>query len=130
MQTKKPAAKTRRKGHTCPNVIIHVKATYNNTIVTATDPTGATLCWASAPNVGFKGSKKSTPYAAGMAVAKVMEELRPYSVQEVEIRIKGVGAGRESAVRAVAASSVQITTIKDLTPLAHNGCRQKKQRRV
>lgn len=125
----KSVAKNKKK-QSCSLAIIHILATYNNTIITATDYSGAVLCWSSASRAGFRGSKKSTPYAAGVAASQVMEQLRSFSVQEVEVRLKGPGSGRDSAVRAISVAPVEILLIRDVTPVPHNGCRQKKQRRV
>ncbi len=110
--------------------IVHIKATFNNTIVTFTDPKGETLCWDSAGTIGYKGSKKSTPFAAQRAAIKAIEKAKKMGVREVEIRVKGPGAGREAAIRSIADSGLEITAIEDVTPLPHNGCRPKKRRRV
>ncbi|MCR4419487.1 MAG: 30S ribosomal protein S11 [Clostridia bacterium] len=110
--------------------IAHIKSTFNNTIVTITDKSGNTLSWASAGTVGFKGSRKSTPYAAQMAAEAAAKEALGYGMKEVECRVKGPGAGREAAIRSLQAAGLEITVIKDVTPIPHNGCRPPKRRRV
>ncbi len=110
--------------------IAHVKATFNNTVVTITDLNGDTLCWATAGTMGFKGSRKSTPFAAQRAAEKVAEQAQKMGVRQVEVRVKGPGSGRESAVRAMQAAGLEIKSIEDVTPLPHNGCRPRKKRRV
>ena len=108
----------------------YVQATYNNTIVTLTDLNGNTLAWSSAGNCGFKGPKKATPYAAGMIVKAAADRVKEIGLKEINVFVKGVGAGRDSAVRALNANGFQVLSIKDLTPLPHNGCRPRKPRRV
>ncbi|HIP42812.1 MAG TPA: 30S ribosomal protein S11 [Aquifex aeolicus] len=110
--------------------IVHIYTTFNNTIVNVTDMQGNTIAWASGGTVGFKGTRKSTPYAAQLAAQKAMKMAKEYGLQEVEIWVKGPGAGRESAVRAVFASGVKVTAIRDITPIPHNGCRPPARRRV
>ena len=110
--------------------IAHVKATFNNTIVTITDLNGEVLCWASAGTVGFKGTRKSTPFAAQRAVERVASAARKFGMVEVEVHVKGPGSGRESAITALQASGLRIQSIEDVTPLPHNGCRPAKRRRV
>lgn len=110
--------------------VVHINATFNNTIVTFTDSTGATLCWASAGTIGFAGSKKSTPFAAQRAAEQASEKAKRYGVREVEVRITGPGAGRESAVTALTMSGLIVRGVEDVTPLPHNGCRPRKRRRV
>lgn len=110
--------------------IAHVKASFNNTQVTITDVNGETLAWDSAGTVGFKGARKSTPFAATRAAENCAAKAKKYGLQEVEVRVKGPGAGRESAVRAIQAVGLEISIIKDVTPVPHNGCRPPKQRRV
>lgn len=110
--------------------VAHVKATYNNTVVTLTDPSGNVLSWASAGLAGFKGPKKSTPYAAQIITRIAVEKAKEYGLNEVNVLVKGVGTGRESAIRALNANGLIITSIKDVTPIPHNGCRAKKPRRV
>jgi small subunit ribosomal protein S11 len=110
--------------------VAHVKATYNNTIVTLTDLTGNVLSWASAGMAGFKGAKKSTPYAAQIIVRIAVEKAKEFGLSEVSVFVKGVGTGRESAIRALNANGLIVSSIKDVTPIPHNGCRPKKPRRV
>jgi len=110
--------------------IVHIKATFNNTVITVTDPSGEVLCWNSAGTIGFKGSRKSTPFAAQRAAETVAEKARKLGVREVEVRVKGPGSGRESAVTALQAAGVSVRSIEDVTPLPHNGCRPRKKRRV
>jgi len=113
-----------------PRAIIHIKATFNNTIVTVTDLTGQTLCWVSAGSLGFKGSRKSTPFAAQQTAGAAAQKAARFGVKEVEVRVKGPGAGRESAITALQATGMDIKAIEDATPIPHNGCRPKKKRRV
>ncbi len=108
----------------------YIQATFNNTIISVTDQNGDVLGWSSAGMVGFKGPKKATPYAAGQVVKKVAENLEPYGIKEVVIFIKGIGGGREGAIRAFNANNIQVLSIKDVTPIPHNGCRPPKRRRV
>jgi len=108
----------------------HILATFNNTIVSITDATGAVIGWSSAGKVGFKGSRKSTAYAAQMVAQDACRQAMGHGLREVEVRVKGPGSGRESAVRAIQAVGLDISTIKDVTPVPHNGCRPPKQRRV
>ena len=108
----------------------YIKATYNNTIITFTDSSGNTLAQCSAGQVGFRGPKKSTPYAAGAIIKKAAEKVKPYGLREVNVFVKGVGSGREAAIRALNANGINVLGIKDVTPIPHNGCRPKKPRRV
>ncbi len=108
----------------------YIKATYNNTIVTFTDLNGDSLGQSSAGQVGFRGPKKSTPYAAGVIIQKAVEKIKPYGLKEVSVFVKGIGGGREAAIRALNANGIQVLSIKDITPIPHNGCRPKKPRRV
>ena len=110
--------------------IAHIKATFNNTQVTITDTNGETLCWDSAGTVGFKGSRKSTPFAAQRAAEKCALAAKKSGVVELEVRVKGAGSGRESAITALQAAGMRIASIEDVTPLPHNGCRPRKKRRV
>ncbi len=110
--------------------IAYIKATFNNTIVTMTDAGGDVICWATAGTVGFKGSRKSTPFAAQRAAETVAEKASKVGVREVDVRVKGPGAGRESAITGLQASGLAIKSIEDVTPLPHNGCRPPKRRRV
>jgi len=109
---------------------VHVYASFNNTIVTVTDPDGNTLCWGSAGSVGFKGSRKSTPFAARLAAEQAIKAAQNIGIQEVDLFVKGPGPGRESAIRAVQSMGLKVKSISDITPVAHNGCRPPKKRRV
>ncbi|MEK7072637.1 MAG: 30S ribosomal protein S11 [Patescibacteria group bacterium] len=108
----------------------YIKSTYNNTIVTFTDQNGNVLSWSSAGQCGFKGPKKSTPYAASMIVKDAFEKAKKYGLKEVAVFVKGIGGGREAAIRALNANGINVNNIKDVTPIPHNGCRAKKPRRV
>src|ERR687885_488512 len=108
----------------------HIKSTFNNTIVTITDPMGAVISWASAGNVGFKGSRKSTPFAAQMAAEAAARRAMEHGVRKVDVLVKGPGSGRETAIRSLQASGIEVAVIKDVTPIPHNGCRPPKRRRV
>ncbi len=110
--------------------IAHIKATFNNTIVTITDTNGDALCYASAGTVGFKGSRKSTPFAAQRAAEVAAERASKFGVKEIEVRVKGPGSGRESAITALQAAGLNVKAIEDVTPLPHNGCRPPTKRRV
>jgi small subunit ribosomal protein S11 len=113
-----------------PFAIAHVHASFNNTVITITDQTGAVLSWSSAGCVGFKGSRKGTPFAAQMAAQAAGNAAREHGVKQLEVRVKGPGAGRESSVRALQSIGMEVKTIKDVTPIPHNGCRAPKRRRV
>ena len=126
-KTKKPR---RREKKNVSHGQAHIKSTFNNTIVTITDLDGNTLSWASAGNVGFKGSRKSTPFAAQVAAERAGRAAQECGVKNIEVRIKGPGPGRESAVRALNAVGLKISSIADVTPVPHNGCRPPKRRRV
>lgn len=127
---------TRRKGglrrvkRTLSSGQVHVYATFNNTIVTITDNQGNTVAWGSAGSVGFKGSRKSTPFAARLAAEQAIKSAMAMGLQEVELYVKGPGPGRESAIRAVQAQGLKVVSITDVTPVPHNGCRPPKKRRV
>ncbi len=110
--------------------IAHVKASFNNTTVTITDTKGETLCWASAGTAGFKGSRKSTPFAGQSAAQQAAEKAAKFGIKELEVKVKGPGSGRESAITALEAAGMSIKSIEDVTPLPHNGCRPRKKRRV
>ena len=110
--------------------VVHIKATFNNTHITIAGPNGDTVSWGSAGAVGFKGTRKSTPYAAQRAADHAAGQAMRHGLKEVEVRVKGVGSGRESAIRALANSGLRISLIEDVTPLPHNGCRARKRRRV
>ena len=107
-----------------------IQCTYNNTIITLTDLNGAVLGWSSSGHMGFKGAKKSTPYAATQVVADVTEKVKKYGIQELEVFIKGVGSGREASIRALSNNGFNLTGIKDITPIPHNGCRPRRPRRI
>ena len=113
-----------------PSGVVHIQATFNNTIVTITDKEGKTVCWSSTGNVGFSGSKKSTPFAAGIAADTAAKKARDCGMKEVDVEVKGPGSGRESAIRSIQAAGLTIRSIKDVTPIPHNGCRPPKRRRV
>ena len=110
--------------------IAHVRATFNNTIITITDTNGETLAWSSSGSIGYKGSRKSTPFASQRAAEKVADAVKKMGVHEIDVKVKGPGSGRESAIRALHNSGLDIKVIEDVTPLPHNGCRPKKRRRV
>jgi len=110
--------------------IVHIMATFNNTIVTIADRQGNTMAWSSCGSVGFKGSKKSTPFAAQIAAKNAAKKALEQGVKDVEVYVKGPGSGRESAIRAIQAAGLRISAIKDVTPIPHNGCRPPKRRRV
>ena len=110
--------------------VAHVNATFNNTMITITDAQGKTIAWASAGGMGFKGSRKSTPYAAQMAAEEAGKKAQEHGVKTLEVQVKGPGSGRESALRALQAVGLTITSIRDVTPIPHNGCRPPKRRRV
>lgn len=110
--------------------VAHIKSTFNNTIVTITDRTGNCVSWSSAGSLGFKGSRKSTPFAAQMAAEAAAKEAMDHGMKEIEVTVKGPGSGREAAIRAIQAAGLEVNTIKDVTPIPHNGCRPPKRRRV
>ena len=124
MASKKKIRKNVLKG------VAHIKATFNNTMITITDVNGETLCWDSAGTVGFKGSRKSTPYAAQIAAEDAGRKAMEHGMRTLEVNVKGPGSGRESALRALQAVGFTITAIRDVTPIPHNGCRPPKRRRV
>ncbi len=121
---KKKIKMVHRKG------VVHILSTYNNTIITITDPMGNALTTTSSGQSGFKGPKKATPYAASIIVGKAVEKAHEYGLEEVDVLVKGVGGGRDSAIRALNANGLRVLSIKDVTPIAHNGCRPRKPRRV
>lgn len=128
MALKKRGAKKEKKNISIGTA--HVQATFNNTVVTITDQVGNVITWASAGNLGFKGSRKSTPYAAQMAAEAAAKRAMDSGMRQVDVLVKGPGAGRESAIRALQAAGLDINLIKDVTPVPHNGCRPPKRRRV
>jgi len=133
----KAAAKTGKKKtfkkkekRIVPVGIVHIQTSFNNTQVTVTAPDGKVVCWSSAGSLGFKGSRKGTPFAAQQAAMRAANAARDHGMRSVEVRVKGPGAGRESAIRALATAGLEVRTIKDATPVPHNGCRPPKRRRV
>lgn len=124
VKSRKKVKKVVKKGQA------HIQATYNNTIVTLSDQQGNVLSWSSAGGNGFKGAKKATPYAAGIIVKNAVDKAKEYGLTDVEVFVKGVGAGREAAIRALHSNGLNVFSIKDMTPIPHNGCRPKKPRRV
>ncbi|MBI5378563.1 MAG: 30S ribosomal protein S11 [Nitrospirae bacterium] len=129
MVTPKRRSGKKEKKHVTTG-IAHIHASFNNTIVTITDPQGNVLAWSSAGHMGFKGSRKSTPFAAQMAADASAKRAMEHGVRQVEVCVKGPGSGRESAIRSLQAAGLEITVIKDVTPVPHNGCRPPKRRRV
>lgn len=125
---KAPAKKKEKRS--VPSGRVYINATFNNTIVSITDDSGNVIAWSSSGHLNFKGSRKSTPYAAQMAARDAAEKSRDYGLREVDVLVKGPGIGRESAIRAVANEGIRIRQIRDITPLPHNGCRPRKRRRV
>ncbi len=131
MAKKKERKRGRRKEKkTVPHGILYIHSTFNNTIVTVSDREGNVLTWSSGGLVGFKGSRKSTPFAAQLATERVLKDAENYGIQTLDIRVKGPGAGRESAIRSVGSTKFKVRSIKDITPIPHNGCRPRKKRRV
>jgi len=129
----KGAAKTKVRRKERKNVLVgqaHIKSTFNNTIISITDPTGAVISWASAGTVGFKGSRKSTPYAAQMAAEAAGRRAMDHGMKRVDVFVKGPGSGRETAIRSLGAVGLEVGAIADVTPMPHNGCRPPKRRRV
>ena len=124
------AARKKRARKNVVKGVAHIHSTFNNTIVTITDEAGSVLTWSSAGALGFKGAKKSTPYAAQMAAEAAATNAKDYGVKTVDVNIKGPGSGREAAIRALQACGIEVTSITDVTPVPHNGCRPPKRRRV
>lgn len=124
-----PVKKKKRTVQT-ENGIVFIKSTFNNTIVTIADETGAVLAWKSGGTIGFKGSRKSTPFAAQMAAEACAEKAKEFGIRKVRVMIKGPGAGRETAIRTLQTAGLDVVSIKDVTPVPHNGCRPKKRRRI
>lgn len=125
-----PASRGAAKRRNLTKGQIHIKSTYNNTMVTLTDVNGGVIAWSSAGSLGFKGAKKATPFAATNIVNSLLEKTKKVGLKEVEVFVKGIGSGRDSAIRAVAANGLVISSISDITPIPHNGCRPPKPRRV
>jgi small subunit ribosomal protein S11 len=130
MAGKNKNIKKKKEKKNIPNGIAHIQATFNNTVITITDVIGNTIAWSSSGAVGFKGSRKSTPYAAGQAAEDVAKKAKEHGVKNLEVLVKGPGSGREAAIRSLQAVGFNITLIRDRTPIPHNGCRQPKRRRV
>ncbi|MCL5115658.1 MAG: 30S ribosomal protein S11 [Firmicutes bacterium] len=130
MPTRRTTRTKRRDRRHVDRGVAHIRSTFNNTIVTITDPQGNTLSWASAGGSGFKGSRKSTPFAAQLAAETAAKGAMEYGLKEVEVLVKGPGSGREAAIRSLQAAGLEVSMIKDVTPIPHNGCRPPKRRRV
>jgi small subunit ribosomal protein S11 len=128
-KAKGPTARKKEK-RLVEHGMAHIRSTFNNTIVTITDRQGGTLAWASAGTQGFKGSKKGTPFAAGLAAETAAKTAMTFGLREVEVCVKGPGAGREAAIRSLQAAGLEVNSIRDVTPIPHNGCRPPKRRRV
>ena len=126
-KSKKPR---RREKKNIVHGVAHIKSTFNNTIISITDTDGNVIAWASAGNVGFKGSRKSTPFAAQLAAEAASRKAQEHGVRRVDVQVKGPGSGRETAIRSLQASGLEVIGIKDVTPVPHNGCRPRKRRRV
>ncbi len=125
-----PKGGKRKAKKNIPAGVAHIQATFNNTIITITDMDGNVVTWASAGGVGFKGSRKGTPYAAGQAAAVAANKAKDNGIQTLDIKVKGPGSGRESAIRSLSVAGIEIKSIRDVTPVPHNGCRPRKRRRV
>ncbi len=130
MPQKKKIKARKRERKSVPEGRACIQATFNNTIVTLTDPNGNVIAWSSSGTVGFKGSRKSTPYAAQMAANNAARKAMEHGLKQIEVIVKGPGSGREAAIRALQSSGLYITSIRDVTPIPHNGCRPPKRRRV
>jgi small subunit ribosomal protein S11 len=136
MATKAPAKAGKKKAfkkkekRNVPVGIVHVQASFNNTIVTIADPMGNTIAWSSSGSLGFRGSRKGTPFAAQQAAQNAANAARDHGLRAVDVRVSGPGSGRESAIRALAAAGIDVRSIRDVTPVPHNGCRPPKRRRV
>jgi small subunit ribosomal protein S11 len=126
---KKKTFKKKEKKHV-PTGLVHIQASFNNTVVTISDPNGNVVSWSSSGSLGFRGSRKGTPFAAQQAAQKAASAARDHGMRVVDVRVKGPGSGRESAIRALAAAGLEVKSIKDVTPIPHNGCRPPKRRRV
>jgi small subunit ribosomal protein S11 len=131
MAQRKSGTKTKKKEkRTIDHGIMFIHSTFNNTIITITDPDGKVLTWASGGMVGFKGSRKSTPFAAQLAAEKALKDAENFGLRTLDVRVKGPGVGRESAIRSIGGTTFQVKSIRDITPIPHNGCRPPKKRRV
>jgi len=126
----KAASNKKRVRKNIANAVVHIKASFNNTIITFTDDAGNTICWATSGASGFRGSRKSTPFAAQVAAEEAARKAMDHGVKNCSVLVRGPGSGRESALRAIAAVGINVTTIRDVTPIPHNGCRPPKRRRV
>jgi small subunit ribosomal protein S11 len=126
----KRTAGRKREKKNVPSGVCHIKATFNNTIITFSDPKGNVLAWSSTGAAGFKGSRKSTPFAAKTAAEDAVRKAKEHGVRQVEVEVRGPGSGREAALRALAAEGMKVTTIRDVTPVPHNGCKPPKMRRI
>ena len=129
-ERKRAVKQRRREKKNVPQGHVHIQATFNNTIITITDPGGAVISWGSAGVAGFKGSRKSTPYAAALSAEGAARRAMEHGMRQVEVFVKGPGSGRETAIRSLQAAGLEILGVRDVTPQAHNGVRQKKRRRV
>ncbi|NPA34761.1 MAG: 30S ribosomal protein S11 [Chlorobi bacterium] len=130
MARRRTTSRKKKKVRIEPLAVVHIQSTFNNTIVTFANKDGDIICWSSGGKIGYKGTKKSTPYAATLAAQEAGREAYDLGVRKVEIRVKGVGPGREAAIRGIAATGLEIVKIADVTPIPHNGCRPPKPRRV
>ena len=124
------AKKKKKEKRIVPHGMVHIKATFNNTLITISDPEGNVLTWSSAGRIGFKGSRKGTPFAAQVAGKNAGSLARDMGMRTVDVEVRGPGAGRESAIRSLAAAGMEVKSIRDVTPIPHNGCRPRKKRRV
>ena len=129
-KAKGKVSRKKKERKNIPNGIAHIQSTFNNTIITITDMNGNTIAWSSAGSQGFKGSRKSTPFAAQLAANDAAKKAQEHGVQNIEVYVKGPGSGREAALRALQAAGFNVTLIRDVTPIPHNGCRPPKRRRV
>lgn len=129
-ESKKVVKKRKKIKKIVPRGRIYIQSTFNNTLITLTDDKGSVLSWASAGTMGYKGTRKSTPYAAGLAAKKIADDAKYFGTEKINVLVRGVGSGRESAVRALNSSGLIVTSLKDVTPIPHNGPRAKKPRRV
>jgi small subunit ribosomal protein S11 len=123
-------SRRKKERRSVPTGVAHIQSTFNNTIVTITDPQGHVLAWSSAGATGFKGSRKGTPFAAGLAAESAARKAMEHGVKQVEVYVKGPGAGREAAIRSLQSAGLEVSLIRDVTPIPHNGCRPPKRRRV
>ena len=122
--------KKKKEKRVVPHGVVHIQATFNNTLITIADPEGAVVSWSSAGRIGFKGSRKGTPFAAQVAAQNAASLARDLGMRTVDVQVRGPGSGRESAIRAISATGISVKSIRDVTPIPHNGCRPRKRRRV